>query len=222
MAYVRVYDSRINWEDEPSVATPINESNLNKIDYAVYKHDESLEQIFNNAIKRIDFNTTTKALLITYWDNSTESISLAAELLPAAFSLDRDGVVHMIDEQGNEYTADLKEHIYYEYIEDVNIEDEGTATATTFTRKNIIINDESYELPGTKYMEQSVTLSDNTDTEVIFTNNIFLNSSIVIDVYTSIPDLFYNKIEVANNECHIYYPKQDVAGTNVSVELYIK
>lgn len=221
MSYIRVYDSRINWENEPSIITPINENNLNKMDYALFEHDKSLEQIFSNAIKRIDFNTTTKALLITYWDNSTESISLAEELLPATFSLDRDGVVHMIDNHGNEYTADLKEHIYYEYIEDVDIEDEGTATATTFTRKNIIINDTTYELPGTKYMEQSVTLSDSEDTEVIFTNNIFLNSQISVDVSTTIPDLLYDSISIDDNECHIVYAQQDSQVT-VVVRVYIK
>lgn len=219
MAYIRVYDSRINWENYPSENTPINENNLNKMDYALFEHDKSLEQIFNNAIKRIDFNTTTKVLLITYWDNSTESISLAEELLPATFSLDSNGVVHMIDNHGNEYTADLKEHIYY--IENVDIEDEGTATATTFTRKNIIINEASYELPGTKYMEQSVTLSDSENTEVIFANNIFLDSQISVDVSTTIPDLLYDSISITNNECHIVYAQQDSQVTAV-VRVYIK
>ena len=35
MAYIPVYSSRINWENEPSIVSPINATNLNKMDYAL-------------------------------------------------------------------------------------------------------------------------------------------------------------------------------------------
>lgn len=44
----RVYPSRINWQNLPSTATPVNETNLNKIDYAVYEIDGRV----------VDFDTT--------------------------------------------------------------------------------------------------------------------------------------------------------------------
>lgn len=221
MAYVPVYESRINWENYPSTITPLNDSNLNKIDYAVYQHDRSFEQIFNNSIKRIDYNTTTKVFVFTYWDGHTEEVNFALEQIPATFSLDRDGVVHMIDNQGNEYTADLKEHIYYEYIEDVDVEDEGEATDTTFARKIIIVNDVPYEIPGSKHMRQTVTLSTEEDTDVVFINNVFLDPDISVDVYTEKGNLLYDSIDIVNNECHIVYAKQDSEIT-VDVEVYIK
>lgn len=43
MSYVPSYNSRINWENEPSTASPINETNLNKMDYALYQHDQALQ-----------------------------------------------------------------------------------------------------------------------------------------------------------------------------------
>ena len=42
MAYVPAYPSRINWENEPSDATALNDVNLNKMDYAIYQHDQAL------------------------------------------------------------------------------------------------------------------------------------------------------------------------------------
>ena len=43
MSYVPSYNTRINWENEPSTASPINETNLNKMDYALYQHDQALQ-----------------------------------------------------------------------------------------------------------------------------------------------------------------------------------
>jgi len=43
MSYVPSYTSRINWENEPSTETPLNETNLNKMDYALYQHDQALQ-----------------------------------------------------------------------------------------------------------------------------------------------------------------------------------
>lgn len=219
MAYVPVYESRINWENTPSTNTPLNEDNLNKIDYAVYQHDKSFAQIFNNSIKRIDYNTTTKAFLFTYWDGHTEEVSLALEQIPATFWLDRDGVVHMTDDQGNEYTADLKDHIYY--IDSVQIEDEGVATDTTYARKVILVNNVPYEIPGSKYMRQTVELSTEDDIDVVFINDIFLNPDIAVDVYTEKGDLLYDSVAVIDNECHVVFGKQNSAIT-VDVEVYIK
>jgi hypothetical protein len=43
MSYTPAYPSRINWENEPSTASPLNETNLNKMDYALYQHDQALQ-----------------------------------------------------------------------------------------------------------------------------------------------------------------------------------
>lgn len=219
MAYIRVYESRINWENYPSETTPIDEDNLNKIDYALYVHDDSLAQLYNNSIKRIDYNTTTKAFLFTYWNGSTEEVVLGIEQIPASFSLDRDAIVHMIDNHGTEYTADLKNHIYY--IERFDIVDAGDATATTYTQKNVVVADTVYELPGTKYMQQVVSLSTSDKVSVVFTNNIFLDSDIAIDVFTNVAGLGYESINVVGNTCTVTYPIQESPVT-ATIRIYLR
>lgn len=47
MEYVRQYQNRINWENEPSIATPINETNLNKMDKALNYMDGKMLEIVN-------------------------------------------------------------------------------------------------------------------------------------------------------------------------------
>ena len=221
MTYVPVYDSRINWENAPSVNTPINDFNLNLMDYALYKHDESLGHIFNESVKRVDFNTSTKDFVITYWNGTVETFNLNLELIPATFSLDSDAVVHMIDNHGNEYTADLKENIYY--METVSVAKTGTATATTTAQDNIVVNAGSddptlYEIAGTKHMMQTVTSISDSQFSVVFENEgITENGS--YDVYTSVDDLNYDHIIVTDGRCEIQY--SDFVGT-VTVVLYIK
>lgn len=218
MAYVPVYESRINWQNYPSENTPIDERNLNKMDYALYEHDKSFKQIFDNSIKRIDYNTSTKSFLFTYWNGHTEEVNLALEQIPATFSLDSDGVVHMVDDQGNEYTADLKEHIYY--IEDFEIVDEGTASASTFTRKNIVVNGtSSYEIPGTKHMRQTVISSSQVDPFTVTFTNADITENSLYDVYTTVDSLNYDSLTVTQGRCEITY--SGYIGS-VTVDLYIK
>lgn len=54
MAYQRCYPSRIVWENEPSIETPINENNLNLMDKAIYdidgrvvEHEQEIDALQN-------------------------------------------------------------------------------------------------------------------------------------------------------------------------------
>lgn len=42
MSYTPSYPQRINFENDPSTATPLNQTNLNKMDNALYQHDRAL------------------------------------------------------------------------------------------------------------------------------------------------------------------------------------
>jgi len=42
MSYTPSYPQRINFENDPSTATPLNQTNLNKMDNALYQHDMAL------------------------------------------------------------------------------------------------------------------------------------------------------------------------------------
>ena len=71
MAYSGEY-TRINWENYPSVNTPIDEINLNKIDAAVKKHDETLEA-WDGAQGKADKSAlaATDAVVATKADQTT-------------------------------------------------------------------------------------------------------------------------------------------------------
>lgn len=43
MSYVPAYPERIEFENEPSTRTPLNDVILNKMDYAIYQHDQALQ-----------------------------------------------------------------------------------------------------------------------------------------------------------------------------------
>ena len=47
MEYVRQYQNRINWENEPSISSPINETNLNKMDKALNYMDGKMLEVVN-------------------------------------------------------------------------------------------------------------------------------------------------------------------------------
>jgi hypothetical protein len=73
MSYTKVY-SRINWENEPSVNTPLNASNLNKIDLATNTIDDRVIALdtgkvnvsdIQNYVASWDMNTTTGVITVT-------------------------------------------------------------------------------------------------------------------------------------------------------------
>ena len=116
MSYTNVYPSRINWENEPSIASPINATNLNKIDYAVYEHDQTFEtwdvtkanqSDLLLSVKSIDYDTTTGVFVFTWQNGTTKTVDLNIEKIPVSFSMSPQGVITMTTEDGTQYTADV-------------------------------------------------------------------------------------------------------------------
>lgn len=56
MSYIADYQ-RINWENEPSVLTPLNDTNLNAMDAAVAKHDSALYEMDRNKVGTTEYTT---------------------------------------------------------------------------------------------------------------------------------------------------------------------
>ena len=116
MSYTNVYPSRINWENEPSIASPINATNLNKIDYAVYEHDQTFEtwdvtkanqSDLLLSVKSIDYDTDTGVFVFTWQNGTTKTVDLNIEKIPVSFSMDANGVITMTTDDGTTYTADV-------------------------------------------------------------------------------------------------------------------
>lgn len=116
MAYINVYPSRINWENEPSIVSPINATNLNKMDYALYEMDQTMQgwdvskanqSDLLASLKDITYNTTTGVFVFTWWNGTTKTVDLNIEKIPVSFSMDADGVITMTNADGTTYTADV-------------------------------------------------------------------------------------------------------------------
>ena len=116
MAYQKAYQE-IGWENYPSNKTPLNERNLNKIDYAVNVHDDriitldvvKLDKITaNGLIKDIQFDKPTGIFTITYLDNSVITIDTLLEKLAVNFGYDASTqeLIIVLDD-GTEKRVDL-------------------------------------------------------------------------------------------------------------------
>lgn len=116
MSYTNVYPTRINWENEPSIASPINATNLNKIDYAVYEHDQTFgtwdvtkanQSDLLLSVKSIDYDDETGVFVFTWQNGTTKTVDLNIEKIPVSFSMSPLGVITMTTDDGTQYTADV-------------------------------------------------------------------------------------------------------------------
>ncbi len=140
MSYTPVYTNRINWQNKPSPSTPLGQDNLNKMDYAIYKHDESLGVLDNlkadrsevnskanqsdllQTIKTVSYNTSTGVFTFLFWNNSTITVDLNVEKIPVSFTMSASGVITMINTDGTTYTADIMDIIpVYTFNNSANI-----------------------------------------------------------------------------------------------------
>jgi hypothetical protein len=116
MSYTNVYPSRINWENEPSIVSPINATNLNKLDYAAYEFDQTFatwditkanQSDLLLSVKSIDYDTDTGVFVFTWQNGTTKTVDLNIEKIPVSFSMDANGVITMTTDDGTTYTADV-------------------------------------------------------------------------------------------------------------------
>lgn len=136
----RVYPNRIDWENEPSTNTPINETNLNKIDYAVYEIDgrvvgfdltKANQSDLLQTIKTLTYNTTTGVFVFTFWNGSTYTVDLNIEKIPVDFSMSPGGIITMTTADGTTYTCDISELIkLYTFVDSSEIDFTTTTDAS--------------------------------------------------------------------------------------------
>lgn len=132
----RIYQ-RINWENEPSTKSPINESNLNSMDSAIYEIDgrvvnqdttKANQSDLLLALKTIDFNETTGLFTFTWFNGTKKTVDLNIEKIPTAFSMSDAGVITMTNTDGTKYTADVSKLIKTYAFNDSSEIDFTTAT----------------------------------------------------------------------------------------------
>lgn len=109
--------SNINWENFPSINTPINEQNLNKMDNAIDTIDDRVIALdtskFNLSdaqalVKSLTFNRANGVFTITYFNGSTATIDTMLEKLAVNFDFDEDvqQLIIVLDD-GTEKRVDL-------------------------------------------------------------------------------------------------------------------
>ena len=113
----RVYPARINWENEEiSHDTPINDTNLNKMDYAIYEIDgrvatfdltKANQSDLLQTVKGVTYDTETGVFTFTFWNGSTVTADLNIEKIPVSFRLTEQGVLIMTTADGTEYRCDI-------------------------------------------------------------------------------------------------------------------
>ena len=108
--------SRIEWENYPSTDTPLNETNLNKMDVALNTVDNRVVEMDTTkanqsdlltALWNVTYNTSTGVFTFTWKNGTSTTFDLNIEKIPVSFSMNESGVITMITADGTEYTADV-------------------------------------------------------------------------------------------------------------------
>lgn len=115
MALNKLY-SRINWENYPSEKTPLNESNMNKMDAALDDLDNRVisqdatkanKTSLNNLISDWTMDENTGIITITRFDGSKIMFDLNIEKIPVDFRLSDDGIITMTTDDGTSFSANI-------------------------------------------------------------------------------------------------------------------
>lgn len=104
----------INWQNDTTPA--INETNLNYMDGCIDTIDDRVVAMDTSkanqsdlltALSGVTYNTSTGVFTFTWKNGTTATFDLNIEKIPVSFSMDENGVITMITEDGTTYTADV-------------------------------------------------------------------------------------------------------------------
>lgn len=144
--------SNIEWENLPSIETPINEQNLNKMDKSIDTIDDRVISLdttkFNVAdaqtlIKGFSFNYDTGIITITYYNGSTATINTGLAQVAVNFDFDKETqVLYIIKVDGSRQPVDLSAFITdYEFIDS----DTAAFSVDTSGRVTVIVKEGSIQ-----------------------------------------------------------------------------
>ena len=105
-------------------------------------------------------------------------------------------------------------------VQSVAVDRTGTASSSAVSYQRVGVNGSYTEIDGTKYMEQTQTLSTSASTTYTFTNAaITANSEIwpMSDIWGLVPE----SVTVSNGSCTVVIPKQSSA-VSCKVRIYIR
>ena len=169
--------SPINWQNKPSVNTPINETNLNKMDSTIgilddriIAHDTSKldKSTANTMVKDVTFNESTGIFTITYLNGSTKTLDTKLEKIATNFKYDYSTqtlILTLID--GTTQSIDMSALLtQYEFTDsatlDFSVDSSGKITATI---KNGSITEDMLEPNYLANIKVEVAKAENSATE---------------------------------------------------------
>jgi len=128
----------IDWKNYPDTSTPLNETNLNKIDTALDTVDTRVVGFDTTKANQTDllqcisgatYNTTTGVIVLTWQNGSSLTIDLNIEKIPVSFTMSDKGVITMTTTDGTTYTADVGSIIKpYNFVDSATIDFTVTAS----------------------------------------------------------------------------------------------
>lgn len=123
--------SNIEWENYPSIDTPINEQNLNKMDKSIDEIDNRVIALdtaklsvadAQGLVKSLSFNQANGVFTITYYNGSTATIDTMLEKIAVNFDFDENAQQLVITlDDGTEKRVDLSA-----FIKPIEFIDSGT------------------------------------------------------------------------------------------------
>lgn len=116
---VKAY-SRIVWVNYPEITTPLNETNLNRMDQALDTIDNRVvgmdttkaeQSELLTTLSNVTYNDQTGLFTFTWKNGNTLTVDLNIEKIPVSFSMSPQGVITMTTADGTTFTADVSELI---------------------------------------------------------------------------------------------------------------
>ena len=137
----KVY-SRINWENEPSTKTPLNEHNLNKIDFAVDEIDNRVIELDSTKAKNTDLQTLSTRvdnLILNAGDSSAECTDARVtedgttyDTLKKRLDAEHSSVTEDISKLSNEIVDVKGDLVNINSFEHINLFDKNDVTKGKF------------------------------------------------------------------------------------------
>ena len=155
MALNKLY-SRINWENYPSEKTPLNETNMNRMDAALDELDNRVisqdatkanKTSLNNLISDWTMDENTGVITITRFNGSKIMFDLNIEKIPVNFVLSDDGILTMTTDDGTVFSANIGAMIPVLIFNDsdtiaVSVNGTGVNKTYSFSIKNGSVTDD--------------------------------------------------------------------------------
>ena len=159
--------------------------------------------------------------LIASWEAQFDSWSDAQKESFSIWMAERqDEYDYWFDNIKGTLSGDVAGALYHE-LQSLAIRANGSATASTVAYKEVGFADDQQtfvKLPGTEFMEQSVTIAAGSSANVTFTNAAISTDSDIL-AFTSTPNTHYSSMTLANGSCTLSYDNPSLSPVSFDVRI---